>query len=86
MAKDQLIIQRDLKIFQQRDETARELKAKDTKIYKLQEEINALKASFYGSGAANPNPDVNTRKYSSLASDRIWPPPLPTTKPVAIIA
>ena len=42
-----------MKNLEETDEIAQEFKAKDTKIQKLKEEINALKAIFYCNGAAN---------------------------------
>ena len=52
-----------------------ELKAKDTKIHKLQEEINALKASFsgYGNRAANMV-EMITEMWQEIKKQRISQP------------
>ena len=41
------------KLNAERDEAAKELKAKDHKIQKLQEEINTLKVTYYGDGGSH---------------------------------
>ena len=48
-----LLLRFDQKILDKRGWTVKDLNAKDTKIHKLQDETNALKASFYGNGTAN---------------------------------
>ena len=59
---------------QERDETATALRAKDTKIHKLQEEINSLKASFYdGNGAANLV-EMITEMWQEIKKQRISQP------------
>ena len=63
------------RVNQERDKTAMELKAKDTKIHKLQEEINALKASFsgYGNRAVNMV-EMITEMWQEIKKQRISQP------------